>query len=214
MPFIPLQSGSPASFPRVRPDEQAERDESARQLVATEIEDSSDDPPEVQQVLRREYELRFGGHPPMSAQRGSANAGEQVRTSARRGFIPLVEAGELGTGKPKRGFIPIEDDKPSVLRNVALNNPLTAIGETALNLASQSVAMPLAGLAGLATEAGRAMGMTDKTGADVVHSVGNAMTYQPRGEMGQAATALVMTPFEKLAELGQAAGGKVLDATG
>lgn len=84
---------------------------------------------------------------------------------------------------------PIEPDRPSVLRNVALNNPATAIGEVAMNLGSQMVALPVAGLAGLATEAGSVVGLTDKTGADVVHSVGDALTYQPRGELGQTCCA-------------------------
>lgn len=38
--------------------------------------------------------------------------------------------------------------------------------------------------------------------------------YQPRGEMGKAATELVTLPFQKLAEAGQYMGGKTLDATG
>ncbi len=125
-------------------------------------------------------------------------------------FVPLDSEGDKGEFQ----FTPIEPDRPSTLRNVALNNPLTAIGETALNLASTGVAMPVAGLAGLATEAGRAVGLTDKTGADVVHAVGDALTYQPRGEMGQAATQAVMYPFEKLHEAATWAGNKTQDATG
>ena len=125
-------------------------------------------------------------------------------------FVPVGGEGD----SDEFTFIPIEPDRPSTLRNVALNNPLTAIGETALNLASTGVAMPVAGLAGLATEAGRAVGLTDKTGADVVHAVGDALTYQPRGEMGQAATQAVMYPFEKLHEAATWAGNKTQDATG
>jgi hypothetical protein len=108
---------------------------------------------------------------------------------------------------------PIEPETPSKLKQVALNNPATAIGETALNLGTMGVALPVAGLAGLATEAGRAMGLTKKTGAEVVHDVAGAMTYQPRGEMGQAATQALMYPFEKLAEAGQGAGEWVLEKT-
>ena len=37
---------------------------------------------------------------------------------------------------------PIEAEKPSVLKTVALNNPLTAIAETGANLLSQGVALP------------------------------------------------------------------------
>lgn len=125
-------------------------------------------------------------------------------------FVPVDSEGD----SDEFTFTPIEPVRPSTLRNVALNNPLTAIGETALNLASTGVAMPVAGLAGLATEAGRAVGLTDKTGADVVHAVGDALTYQPRGEMGQAATQAVMYPFEKLHEAATWAGNKTQDATG
>lgn len=201
MSFIPLQTGSSAGYPKVTPDQQAERDENARQLVAAEIERSGDDPPHIQEALRREYESRFGGTPPAAQ-------------PARRGFKPLSGGSEQAAGTPKAGFKPLADEPPSMLRTLALNNPLTAIGEIALNLASQSVALPVAGLAGLATEAGNALGLTEKKGADVVGQVADRLTYSPRGEMGKAATEAVMYPFEKLAEAGQYAGGKVLDATG
>lgn len=111
-------------------------------------------------------------------------------------------------------FTPIEPEQPSVLRNLALNNPLTAIAETAANLGSQMVALPAAGLAGLATEAGRALGITEKTGADVVHAVGEKLTYVPRGEMGKAAAEAVMYPFKKLHEAAEWAGGKTIEAGG
>lgn len=127
-----------------------------------------------------------------------------------RGFVPLAE------DRPRRGFVPLaaDDQGPSLLKTVALNNPLTAAAEAGLNLASQAVALPVAGVAGLATEAGRALGLTDRTGADTVEKVGEALTYQPRGEMGKQAAGLVAYPFEKLAEAGQWAGTKTLDATG
>lgn len=125
-------------------------------------------------------------------------------------FVPLADEGDKGDFR----FTPAVSERPSALRNAALNNPLVAAGETALNLATTGMAMPVAGLAGLATEAGRAVGLTDKTGADVVHAVGDALTYQPRGEMGQAATQAVMYPFEKLHEAATWAGNKTQDATG
>lgn len=128
-------------------------------------------------------------------------------------FVPLD--GEA-SGDGEFRFTPLDGEgaKPSVLRNALLNNPATAIGETAANLASQGVALPVAGLAGLATEAAHAVGLTEKRGADVVHAVGDALTYQPRGEMGQAATAAVMAPFEKLHEAATYVGEKTQDATG
>lgn len=141
-------------------------------------------------------------------------------------FIPLEQSGDRQpggfaplAGEPKekrRGFQPLQSqlEQSSILKQAALENPLTAGFETGMNLASQAVALPVAGLAGLATEAGNALGLTDKKGADVVHKVGEALTYQPRGEMGKAATEIATYPFQKLAEAGQYAGGKTLDATG
>lgn len=127
------------------------------------------------------------------------------------GFIPLSGAPK---DRPRRGFMPLqaEPERPSIAKQAALENPATAIAETGLNLASQAVALPVAGLAGLATEAGNALGLTKKKGADVVHSVGEALTYQPRGEMGKQATELATYPFQKLAEAGQYLGGKTLEA--
>lgn len=145
------------------------------------------------------------------------------------GFTPLSEAGDGQPrgftpieAQPKSGFIPLADaDQPAaspatsgVLRTLLLNNPLTAIGEVGLNLGTMAVAQPVAGLAGLATEAGRLVGLTDRTGADVVHAVGDALTYTPRGEMGQQGAEIVAWPFQKLAEGAQWAGGKTLEATG
>jgi hypothetical protein len=130
----------------------------------------------------------------------------------RGGFVPLETSSDDGGIKP-RGFTPIEPDRPSMAKQIALENPATAIAETGLNLASQAVALPVAGIAGLATEAGNALGLTDKKGADVVHQVGEALTYQPRGEMGKQAAGIVAYPFEKLAEAGQWAGGKTLEGT-
>ena len=135
---------------------------------------------------------------------------EQPDDMPRRGFTPL------GDGQPKRGFTPLQDagEQPSILKMAALENPATAIAETGLNLASQAVALPVAGIAGLATEAWNALGLTEHKGADVVHAMGDALTYQPRGEMGKQATEIATYPFQKLAEAGQWAGGKTLDATG
>ncbi|MBP9906570.1 MAG: hypothetical protein KBF66_13495 [Rhodoferax sp.] len=135
----------------------------------------------------------------------------------RRGFIPLDES----NGSPEAPPAPSQTEsstndpgKASVLRTVLLNNPLTAVGETALNLATMSVALPVAGLAGLGAMAGRVLGLTEKSPGDVVQSVSEGLTYAPRGELGQGATDIATYPFQKLAEVGQYAGGKTLDATG
>ena len=135
---------------------------------------------------------------------------EDAEQPVSRGFVPRADA------EQKRGFVPItqSEDRPSMARTLLVNaNPLAAIGETAANLASQAIALPVAGIAGLATEAGNALGLTEKKGADPVHSVGEALTYQPRGEMGKQLTGIASYPFEKLAEAGQWAGGKTLEGT-
>lgn len=127
-------------------------------------------------------------------------------------LIPGKDA-EKATANPFGDLIPEASGTPSVLKTVALENPLTAAGEMGINLASQAVAIPIAGLSGLAVEAGNAMGLTDKNGADAVHAVGNALTYRPRSEMGRMGAEAIAFPFEKLAEAGQWAGGKTLEAT-
>ena len=174
------------SFPRVSAEEQAARDAIAEQLVANEFQD--DMPDSSRAALESEYRQRFGKEP----------------STTQRGFVPLAQ----------QGFLPLDQETPSVLKTVLLENPATAIGEAALNLGSQAIALPVAGIAGLATEAGRALGFTDKSGADVVRQVGEKLTYEPRGEFGKAATDLATKPFQLLAEAGHAAGSKVLDATG
>ncbi|MFZ2855794.1 MAG: hypothetical protein WAZ34_16975 [Rhodocyclaceae bacterium] len=207
MPFTPLAESvqarlQPQNFPHVSADEQAARDDQAERLLRDEFE--QDMPDDSRAALKREYSNRFGKEPPRSAE----------PAVQQRGFFPLANADE---GKLARGFIPLEVEKsesPSLLKTIALENPATAIGETVLNLGSQMVALPVAGWAGLATAAGNALGLTEKSGADVVHSVGEALTYQPRGEYGKAATEIATYPFQKLAEAGQYAGGKTLDATG
>jgi hypothetical protein len=156
-------------------------------------------------------QAQHGFHPlPSEIADGEADTDDTVKSAGARGFRPLASG---------RGFTPLdgpgEDQQttPSA-RTLLLENPAAAIAETGANLASQAVALPAAGLAGLATVAGNAVGLTDREPADVVHSVGDRLTYQPRGEMGKAATAAVMAPFEKLAELGRDAGSEVLERTG
>lgn len=84
-----------------------------------------------------------------------------------------------------------------------LENPATAIAETGLNLARPSGGASCCRSGWLAAEAGNAPWPDgEEVGADVVHQVGEAMTYQPRGEMGKAATEIATYPFQKLVEAG------------
>jgi len=193
MPFIPLNAS--ADFPRVSAEEQAARDADAERILASEFD--MDMPDENRAALEREYAQRFGKEPP---------------ATAARGFIPLAQADD-----GRRGFIPLDGgdaEQPSVFRNVLLNNPLTAVGEAAMNMGSQMLVLPVAGIEGLGYAAGNALGLTDKTGAEAVSHRIEAGTYQPRGELGKAAAEMVSWPFQKLAEGGQYVGGKVMDATG
>lgn len=76
--------------------------------------------------------------------------------------------------------------------------------DVGLGLLSSAVATPIAGLAGLFTGGN----------ADVVDKVGSALTYQPRTQQGQDLSNAVAWPFEKLAQLGDYAGGNVAEQRG
>lgn len=102
---------------------------------------------------------------------------------------------------------------PVSLKSPPINTAAMAVGETALNLGSGALTMPLAGLAGLGNIATNAMGITDSNPADTVNWVAGK-TYQPRTEAGQGLTNIVTYPFAKLAEGADWAGGKVADVTG
>lgn len=150
---------------------------------------------------------------PMEAPRsGFVPAAQDQAMPRRMGFTPVAE---LST--PPQPKLSPQQKRTEALRmakDEALNSPPVALAETAANLLSQSVAIPVSGLAGLATEAGRALGLTQREGADVVREVGEALTYQPRGAAGQKAVEVITWPFQKLAEGGEAVGKRVLDATG
>ena len=133
----------------------------------------------------------------------AAQSGFTPLDQPKSGFTPL---GDL----PKPGFTPLPEDENALSIK---NNPLTAIGEAGLNLASQVVSVPASGLAGLATAAGNAIGVTNKNPVDVIGEVGESLTYQPRTPMGKTATEIAQYPFEKLAEGGNWVGRKVQDVT-
>lgn len=136
------------------------------------------------------------------------------------GFIPLNSSTPIPA--MRRGFTPIDenqdDGQPSAfapaIETVKDIGRVYPVLETAGNLATQAIAMPVAGLAGLGAAATKALGITDTEPADVVHGVAGAMTYQPQTESGQHLTNAAIYPFEKLQQAGQYVGGKTLDATG
>jgi len=106
--FTPLDSRSPA-FPRVSAAEQAARDAEAERIVRAELETVDADNPQAQAALEREYELRF--KKPAPGWKFTLLEGDSGEADAGGGFK----------------FTPIETEQPSTLRNVALNNPLTAV---------------------------------------------------------------------------------------
>lgn len=137
------------------------------------------------------------------------------------GFTPLQST---AARTPRSGFTPIAqlDAEPDqmdgffrpAIETVKDIGRVYPVLETAGNLATQMVALPVAGVTGLGTLATNALGITDTDAVDVIHKVGGALTYQPQTESGQHLTGAVMYPFEKLQEAGQYVGGKTLDATG
>lgn len=127
-------------------------------------------------------------------------------------FTPLsaVESG------PIPGFTPIEPPEPEngAVKTLRAIGSVYPVAETGANLVTQGVALPVAGLAGLGAMATNALGLTDADPGNVVHAVGNALTYQPQTDLGQHLTRTTMLPFEYLAKAGQAAGNATLEATG
>src|ERR1043166_2574827 len=105
-----------------------------------------------------------------------------------------------GFDVPKEWF----GEQPSMLHQAV--KAFSAPADALTSIASGMVAGRVAGLAGLATAGGRALGLTDKQPAEVVEGVQGAMTYQPRTPIGQKIVGAVGKPFEMLAEGGERAG--------
>jgi hypothetical protein len=119
----------------------------------------------------------------------------------------------------------IEADKPGLVGSVlgVGGNFLKGAADTALNLGTSMVATPAAGIAGLATTAGNlaAVPFSDVTvddavrrGSDVIQKGSQALTYQPRSDVGKQAQQIIAKPFEKLASVADSAGQVVQDTTG
>lgn len=141
--------------------------------------------------------------------------------ATRPAFRGAGASGSWDEEKPaKTQRVTLEQEDVAAKPENGAMRTLRAIGqvypmvETAANLATQAVAMPVAGIAGLGAVASKAAGLTDTDPGDVVHKVAGAMTYQPQTEQGQHLTEAAMYPFTKLQEAGEAAGDKVFDATG
>lgn len=94
-----------------------------------------------------------------------------------------------------------------------LGHLTSGIGEPALAIASGTVGAAAGGLAGIGAAIGNRLGWTDAQPGDVVRLIQEAMTYQPRTTIGQGVTNVISYPFEKIAQLGDFAGGSVAEAT-
>jgi hypothetical protein len=80
------------------------------------------------------------------------------------------------------------------------------IAKTLGSLFLSPVAQIAGGAAGLGTSAGHALGLTDKTGADVSQSVQGYFDHEPTTDIARGLKKGVSYPFEKLHEAGDAAG--------
>ena len=90
--------------------------------------------------------------------------------------------------------------RPSPLTDTP--SPLLGIPETIVQLATGAIAAPIAGLAGIA--AGVIPG--GKTGAEAVEDVSEALTFQPRSEVGKLLSGVISKPFQSLEEFADMVG--------
>ena len=100
-----------------------------------------------------------------------------------------------------------QKSEPVVAQNPVQKGPdipaVAAVNEAIPALASGSIAAPLSGLAGIA---GTLLPGPEGQGAKWTKAVGDALTYQPRTEVGRETVNLISKPFELLHRLGQGAG--------
>lgn len=111
---------------------------------------------------------------------------------------------------PSKGKFVILDEADPIKSAIDRSGSAAAV-DTALSLGSGAVAGPLAGLAGIA---GAVLPGPAGQGADWVHKTQDALTYEPRTAVGKGLTQAVSYPFQKLADVADAAGAKVTDRTG
>lgn len=115
--------------------------------------------------------------------------------------------------KTEKGKFALLDDEQAKADPVmaAINKSGSAgLADAGLALGSGAIAGPLSGLAGIA---GTILPGAPGQGARWVNKVQDALTYQPRTEIGQGITKAVTYPFQKLAEGADAAGAATADKT-
>lgn len=116
---------------------------------------------------------------------------------------------------PSSNVVP-ESDLPDAVtpkKSKAIGDilPNIGLGEAVLSGITGMAAAPISGLAGGA--AALMPGLPAGSGADVTNAVGNALTYQPRSELGQKIASGASSPFEWLANKADIAGEKVRENT-
>lgn len=87
-----------------------------------------------------------------------------------------------------------------------------ALGDAALAIGSNAVASTIGGLAGL--RAADNPFVPEGTGGDVSQKVSQALTYEPRTQVGKTLTSAIAAPFEWLASKADKAGEYVREVTG
>jgi hypothetical protein len=109
---------------------------------------------------------------------------------------------EARAAKPAKAA-PVERESPTSLTNLA-----GAAVEPNLTLLTGAVSGPLSGYVGML---GAALPGPEGQGSRWASSVQNALTYKPVTQGGRAAAQVIGYPFEQLAKVADAAGGKVAE---
>lgn len=139
----------------------------------------------------------------------------ESKGQAHPGFLKGVGQGGVVT-PDKPPAKPQERTWRDTAKDVATGYGRAVAGpvEGAMALASGSIAAPVAGLAGMAQGAKNFVTGEGTPAADRVSSVQDALTYQPRTELGQATAGAAAKPFELLAAGADKAGAWTADKTG
>lgn len=134
--------------------------------------------------------------------------GDEAR---RKGGVPVTKDQALILARTR---IRLKAQAPAAEPGLPQGNAASAIAEPLANIGSSMIAGPVSGIAGLLTAGGNAIGATNANPADVVESVGSAMTYEPKTKYGEMGTKIATYPFRKLGEGANYAGEKTAEITG
>jgi hypothetical protein len=131
-----------------------------------------------------------------------------------KGGFDMASAKPVGGAPSTREFQENGGAPTNAAENpTSLMNILGAATEPGLAMLSGAVATPIAGLAGTGAMVTNALGVTNTSPADLVRRI-QGMAYKPQTTGGKNAMTAFQYPLQKVAQAGQWAGGKALDATG